>query len=427
MYSLARMVMKLGAIVSGSDREISQRTERLKSLGVEIFIGHSADNVNCDLVVYSHAIDEGNPEIQRAIEKNIPRISRDRLLGALMFDYKRRIGVSGSHGKSTTTAILDQIFYYANLDPTTLSGADLPFGDSMREGGRELLIYEACEYRDSFLSFSPTISVGLNLEMDHPDYFASLEQIKTSFEKALGRASEFAAICGDDQNLYEISKKLPCRRVTFGFDGRNDYRFFITDFGRVGFVFSLFKKDTYVADFRLNIPGSFNVLNAAAAITVALECGIDAETVKYAISDFSGIPRRLQQIGLFRGKPIYYDYAHHPSEIRQAINALRLLVDGRLAVVFKPHTYTRTKALWEDFCLSLSLADLTIITDIYAAREEPIEGVSGENLARAIGDSAVYCKDEYVSLLLGKCSFDGVVLMGAGDMEYIKNSLTINN
>ena len=423
MYSLARLVINKGAAVSGSDRESSLRTERLSRMGAQICIGHSADNVvGKDLVVYSHAIDKENPELACAERLGIPSVGRDRLLGALMLDYRRRIGVSGSHGKSTTVAILDRIFSYAGANPTVLSGAELPFGDSMREGGDELLIYEACEYRDSFLRFSPTVALGLNLELDHTDYFESLSAIKASFAKALGRASDLAIICGDDPNLRDILSEFNCRQLTFGFGAGNDYRYFITNFRQGGFDFSLSRFGGEIYRFSLNIPGSFNVMNAAAAITVAVELGIDFETISSAISDFPGIARRLQYVGDFHGSSVYYDYAHHPTEIRAAIDALKSSSAERIAVVFKPHTYSRTKALWEDFCGALSMADSLIVTEVYAAREEPIEGISGQSLADAI-DGAIFCHDGMVREILSKLSCDKIILMGAGDMEMIKNSI----
>lgn len=423
MSSLARLAMKRGVSVSGSDREQSSHTRTLSESGAKVFIGHDSQYVpGADLVVHSHAIDDDNPELAEARRLSIPVITRADLLAAMMLDYKGRIGVCGSHGKSTTVAMLDAIFSRAGCEPTTLSGAELPFGDPMRYGEGDLLIYEACEYRDSFLRFYPTISVGLNLEMDHPDYFRSINQLKTSFAKALGRASKLAVISGDDPNLRDIKEKIRQKTTTFGFCEWNDYRYFVTSLGRGACSFTLTRFGQKVGEFKLNIPGSFNLSNAAAAITVALEYGLDPTAVAEAIADFRGIPRRLERIGDFCGREVYYDYAHHPTEIFSAINALKSVVRGRLCVVFKPHTYSRTAALWEDFCSALSLADELIVTDIYPAREEPIDGISSENLADSIG-RAVYLPDDRVAEKIKQINCKAVVLMGAGDMESIKNSL----
>ena len=416
----------MGAIVSGSDREFSHRTDSLAKLGAEIFKGHSEHNFDrADLVVFSHAIDENNPELVAARKRLIPTITRADLLGCIMLDYKRRIGVCGSHGKSTTVAMLDAIFSRAGCEPTTLCGADLPFGSPIRKGKRDIMIYEACEYRDSFLRFLPTISLGLNLEMDHPDYFKSLDHLKTSFAKAIGKAADRRIIFGDDQNLWEIKQKIKQNVITFGFSEKNDYRYSITSYRSGGSSILLSRHGQDVQSFDLNIPGSFNISNAAAAITIALEYGLDVNKVSAAISDFSGIDRRLQYIGEFYGRAVYYDYAHHPTEISAAINALRSFALGRLCVVFKPHTYSRTAALWNDFCASLSLADDLIITDIYAAREEKIDGITAENLARSI-DGAIYLQDDLVAEKIRRTNCQSVVLMGAGDMEGIKNSLLGN-
>lgn len=423
MYSLARLVMNMGVSVSGSDREASSRTEMLSTLGAKIYIGHSEDNIgSADLVVYSHAISDDNAELLAAGKTSVPTVSRALLLGALMLDYRCRIGVSGSHGKSTTVAMLDAIFSRAGCEPTTLCGADLPFGDPMRVGEKSLLIYEACEYRDSFLRFCPTISLGLNLEMDHPDYFTSLDHLKTSFAKALGRATNLALISGDDQNLRDISKRIGQRALTFGFGQENDYRYSITSYKRGGSCLSLSRYGVNVGEFEINLPGSHNLHNAAAAITVALEYGIDVETVADAISDFRGIPRRLEYLGEYSGREIYYDYAHHPTEIASAINALKSITYGRLCVVFKPHTYSRTAALWSEFCSALSLADEVIITEIYPAREDPIPGITAERLASDI-KGAIFLPDNAVREKIRHIDARAVVLMGAGDMEEIKNSL----
>ena len=423
MSSLARLVKDFGTSVSGSDRESGQRTRALADSGAQIFIGHNERNViGASLVVYTHAIEDENPELSFARANSIPTITRADLLGTLMLDYKGRIGVAGSHGKSTTVAMLDAIFSHAGCEPTTLSGADLPFGDPMRRGQGDLLIYEACEYRDSFLRFSPTIALGLNLEMDHPDYFKSLDHLKSSFTKALGRASVRTVISGDDHNLRDIKPKIKQSVTTFGFSEGNDYRFFIDSYRQGGFSFSLTRFGQEVGSFDLNIPGGFNLSNAAAAITVALEYGLDIKKVAEAIADFRGIPRRLEYLGEFFSRAVYYDYAHHPTEISSSINALKSFTRGRLCVVFKPHTYSRTAALWNDFCSALSLADSIIITDIYPAREEPINGITAENLAKSI-DGAIYLPDSLVIEGLKHQNCQTIALMGAGDMEVIKEGL----
>lgn len=424
MYSLARLANNLGATVSGSDRESSPRTDILSSLGMEIFIGHRSENLSdAGLVVYSHAIDEDNPELIYAREHNIPTVSRAEYLGAMMLEYKWRIGVSGSHGKSTTTAMLDAIFAHSGAMPTTLSGADLPIGDPMRLGSSDLLIYEACEYRDSFLRFTPTVSIGLNLDLDHTDYFPDIASLRESFLRAFNRAEELVILSGDDPNFKKIIPKISTKVITFGRSKGNTYRYDITGFCEGNFAFDLYKFENKIGSFKLHLPGAFNLHNATAAIATATELGIDIDLIHEAVSAFRGIPRRLELIGRVFGRDVYYDYAHHPTEIGASITALRGLNCGEITVVFKPHTYSRTKSLWNEMCRSLSLADHVVLTDIYAAREEPIPGITSENLARDIGESAAYVKDNNAAEYIMKNTKGAIVLMGAGDLTEIKNQL----
>lgn len=424
MYSLARLTHQLGASVSGSDREENLRTNELSLLGSDISIGHLPENTEgADLVVYSSAVSDRNPELARAREQGIPAVSRAEYLGALMLDYSGCIGVSGSHGKSTTVAMLDNVFTHARVNPTVLSGAELPTGQPFKIGSRGLLIYEACEYKDSFLKFSPTISIGLNLELDHTDYFESLDQLKRSFTKALGRAKRFALINGDDVNLRSIIPKLRCNIITFGSGEKNDYRYSITSFREGGFDFTVSRFGSVIGEFSLNIPGAFNVHNATAAIVAALEYGIDVESISESISLYRGIACRLQLIGHRFGRPVFCDYAHHPTEIAASINALKMHTGRPLTVVFKPHTFSRTAAFWGEFCSSLSLADYAVITDIYPAREDPMEGITASRLAEDIGSGAIYSTDENIINTVDTHTEGSIVLMGAGDFGRTKETI----
>ena len=424
MYSLARLTLTCGARVSGSDREESDRTRELLLLGAKVHIRHKPENVNnVDLVVYSHAISADNCELVSAREQSIPTVSRAEYLGAMMLEYKCRIGISGSHGKSTTVAMLDCIFSYAGSDPTTLSGSDLPIGTPIRKGSKGLMIYEACEYKDSFLRFSPTISVGLNLELDHTDYFDGIDALKNSFTKALGKASRFALINGDDENLTYIKDGINTTVITFGSGEQNDYRYSITSFREVGFEFTLSRYGSVIGSFELNIPGVFNVYNAAAAIIIALEYGIDVTTACEAISRYRGISGRLEFIGKRFGRLVFYDYAHHPTEILASINAIKQLTRQPITLIFKPHTFSRTKALWNEFCEALSAADYLILTDIYPAREEPMEGISSSHLASDIGGTARYYRDDMVLSAIDHSTTGTIVLMGAGNLDKIKKEI----
>lgn len=423
MYSLARLTLSLGVAVSGSDRTKSDRTEKLCELGARIFYEHSPQNItSASLVIYTHAVGEDNPELKTAIEQGIPVISRAELMGIMMRSYLNRIGVSGSHGKSTVTAMLECIFSRAGKDPTVLSGADLTSGEPFRIGAYEYMLYEACEYKDSFLHFSPTVTVGLNLELDHTDYFPDISSLKKSFTKALGRATNFALICYDDLNLRSIISKIKSKVLTYGSDERADYRYAITSFGHGEYEFSLLKHGEFIGDFCINIPGAFNVSNAVCAIAIALEFGINKGLIVEAIASYKGISRRLEYLGKRWGRAVYYDYAHHPTEIAASINALRELRGGPITVVFKPHTFSRTRSLWQSFCESLVLSDYLILTDIFPAREEPIPGITSENLAMKI-PGAIYCRDDDVSYAVDSMTSGTILLMGAGDLEKVKKDV----
>ena len=426
MASLAELSIISGATVSGSDRSLGERTQHLVNMGAHIYAGHSGENVaeNTDILVYSNAISEENPELQKAAELGIQSLSRARFLGSLMLDYACKIGVSGSHGKSTTTAMIDAIFSLAGRNPTTLSGEDLPMVKSpLRVGGKDTLIYEACEYKDAFLMFSPSIAVALNLEMDHVDYYKDEKALKNSFVKALSLASGFVLLNEDDENLFKIEKRISSRVITFSANRNSDYHYEILSFAPGGYSFSIKKMGKTLGIFRLPILGAFNVTNAAAAAIVAIECGIPTPIIAEALKSFGGVKRRLEHIGTHHGRHLIYDYAHHPTEIRASINTIRMAYPGEITVIFKPHTFTRTEYFWRDFVGALQLADHVVVTDIYPARERPIAGVSSEKLAQAIGPRAIYSKENELLSAIDLHTYGTIILMGAGDLEDIKSKL----
>lgn len=424
MYSLARLALDLGCSVSGSDVRESGRIAALRELGATVSIGHSKENLkDADLVVCTLAISDDNPELLAAQSRGIPLITRASFLGAMMLSYRYRIGVSGSHGKSTTTAILDAIFRAAGRDASILSGSDLPDGEPIRLASKDTLIYEACEYKDSFLRFSPSVLIALNLEYDHTDYFPSITALRESFLKALSRTDKAIVNC-DDENLSRIIRKIKTDVVTYGQSDEADYKYAITSFHDSGYDFTLSKSGKLIGSFRVNLVGVFNVSNAAAAVVAALESGISAEIVADGLSRFSGISRRLEHVGDRYGRQVFYDYAHHPTEIRCAIDAVRMLYGDSVTVIFAPHTYTRTKSLWDGFISSLGLADYVALLDVYPAREEAIEGVNSAALAREIGKRAVYLSERELLSYIDKSTYGSIIVMGAGDMEKIKDFIT---
>ena len=426
MASLARLSIISGAEVSGSDRYLGENTHILASMGAKIMAGHNSENIpeNTDLIVYSNAISESNPELAYAIESGIPAVSRPRFMGAMMQQYRRKIGISGTHGKSTTTAMIDAIFTLAGKNQTTLAGEDIPcVGSALRVGSKDDLIYEACEYKDAFQMFSPTIAVALNMEMDHVDYYKDEKSLKNSFVMALSKATDFALINEDDENLFKIKKRIATKVITFGSNDISDYRYSILSFGDGSYTFSLTKHGKIIGIFKISLMGSFNVINACAAAIVAIECGINVKVIIEALRSFGGVKRRLEPVGNHSGRAVIYDYAHHPTEVRNSINAVRGAYGEGVTVVFKPHTFTRTEYFWREFIQALSMADYVVLTDIYPARENPIFGVTSENLAKAIGPKAIYAKDSEILSVIDHNTYGTIIVMGAGDLADVKRML----
>ncbi|MCD8003547.1 MAG: UDP-N-acetylmuramate--L-alanine ligase [Clostridia bacterium] len=442
MCSLASITDSLGYEVSGSDRAASHVTERLKAEGITVHIGHAAENAeNADVLVYTLSIPVGNPEYTCAGERGIPRISRADYLGWLMHDCGVRLGVSGMHGKSTVTSMCASILISAGVNPTISSGADIhELGCSYRAGGREYFLYEACEYKDSFLSFYPTTAVILNIDMDHPDYFTDIDMVKSSFAACLSRVRDTAVVNYSDKNVREVIRdgNYSCKIVKFGTSldeglmPREEYDVFADNIklSAHGSEFDLYFCGEPLGTITLHEAGLHNVSDAAAAAAASLNVGIDVLHVKEGLSRFRGAARRMEHMGVTEsGADVYLDYAHHPTEIAATLRAAKLS-GGHLTVIFQPHTYTRTKALFDKFADALMIADTTAVADIYAAREDDIYGVSSEMLAHAVrerGGNAVWSGEldgeggEFARLAAYAESRAGegdvIIVMGAGDID----------
>lgn len=428
MSALAELSCDLGYRVSGSDLCESEHTARLSARGIPVTVGHSPRLArDADLVVYSHAVPDCDPELAAAMEAGVLTVTRAEYMGALMPRYGCRIGISGTHGKSTTVALTEAILTAAGEQPTVLSGASLSSTSSpYLKGGEGILLYEACEYRDSYHHFRPTVAVALGIELDHTDYFPDIASLRRSFTAALSRASDLVVLNSDDENLEAIAADVGVKQVSFGSRHTADYQYLVTSFSERGYGIRLLRRGEPVGDFHTPLLGVFNLTNVTAAIVTSLELGIPTEHISRAVSAFRGIPRRLELIGDYRGRPLYYDYAHHPTAVAASVNALRPISKDGITVVFRPHTYTRTAHLWEDFRAALSLADSVIVTDVYPAREQPIPGVSAPRLAAAIGPRATYAPPNEIESLL-RHTRGTVVLMGAGDLEGVKRELLDKN
>lgn len=422
MSSLAEIALLRGTRVGGSDRAESSATEKLREKGAHIVIGHYPESVHgYSLIVYTAAIPKTSPELTKAQRLGIPMLTRSEYLGKLMQNYKVRIGVSGTHGKTTTTTLLAHIALSAKLDPTVLNGAlsNTLQGAAYRIGANDTLFcYEACEYKASFLDFSPTTAIVTGVELDHTDFYRDLDHMIALFKESI-QGAKIAVINRDDEGARAAAENFSGKKVFFSVKERANYYAEDITFDEKGSRFTLvIGEKRYPAN--LPLLGIFNIQNALAAVAASVENGVDPAVAIASLASFEAPDRRFHTV--YRGKfLIADDYAHHPSEIEATLKGARALVSrgGRLITVFQSHTYTRTHDLFEGFCSALSLADLIFMPDIFAAREINTVGVSSEKLCRAIGDKAEYIESfEAIAEKLYEIAKEGdvIITMGAGDV-----------
>lgn len=427
MSSLAHIAYERGYKVGGSDKTKTALTERLQNCGIDVKYGHNADNIKgYDAVVYTVAIASDNPELVYAKENGLPCISRADFLGYIMSGYTHRIGVSGMHGKSTCTSMLAHLFISADKDPTVMSGVELAeMNGAYRIGKTDNFVFEACEYMDSFLSFYPSIAVILNIEMDHVDYFHSIEQIKNSFSAFAGKTlvgndDKTIVVNYDDERVYQISKEYGGKVVSVGIKSTGaDFRAINISYQCGHPQFDVLKHGKFVCRINLAVAGEHNIYNALAAYAVADTCGIPAEEIKIGLESFTGAKRRMEFKGKVNGADVYDDYAHHPTEVRSTLEGVAKMGYERVWCVYQPHTYSRTAELAGDFAVSFDCADRVIMADIYAAREVNTYGISSKRLADMIGEKAEYI-DSFAGIAKklreNVSRGDIVVVMGAGDI-----------
>ena len=428
MSALAHILLIRGYRVSGSDRTDSPIIDVLRKDGAEIFIGQSDKNItDPDLVVYTAAISDDNPELCAARNKGIETLERADFLGRLMLDYDMPISISGTHGKTTTTSMLTSVMLCAESDPTVLVGGELNLiGGNYRIGSRKYLVFEGCEYVDSFLKFNPYAAIILNIEADHLDYFSGIEQIKQSFNKFMKKVPKkgFVVINGDDPNVIEASKGVECEIITYGKNGEFSYENLEFDENGHG-IFDVMHNGENLAKIHLSVGGTHNVSNALAVFAAAYRFGIDPETIARGISGFNGTKRRFEYKGEFNGAKVFDDYAHHPTEISATYDIAEKMPHNKIRVVFQPHTYSRTNALFDDFVKALSRFDDVIVTDIYAAREKNTIGISSKSIADKIENALYIPEFSEISEHLKATAEpnDIVITMGAGTITDLSKLL----
>lgn len=434
LSALARLLKSQGAIVRGSDEHSSEVTQALKADGVKVFIGHNKNNVHgSDIVVYTSAISFDNPEYKEAIRSNIQIMSRAQLLGEIASCYKSVIAVCGSHGKTTTTSIISNIFHGSNtIADAHIGGISVNHKSNVviREGA-SIFITEACEYKDNYLTLRPMVEVVLNIGLDHVDFFSDIDEIKRSFLSFSNNVSMGGTLIinYDCKNCDFIRKETSTEKtiITFSIHNKNA-NYYLSNIKKncIGYTFDV-NGAASIKGCRLNISGKHNLYNALASIVVALMYGIDTNCIKNGLATFKGVSRRYEHIGEINGAKVISDYAHHPDEIKKVISAAREECVGKVYAVFQPHTYSRTKHLWADFITSLIKADNVVLYPIYPAREKSMMGVTSKRLAydiRQLGKPCYYADDllllrTYLSYFVKK--EDLVLILGAGDIDRFRN------
>jgi len=387
MSGIAEVLLNLGYEISGSDLVSTEITKRLDEMGAAIHRGHEASHIgNADVVVTSTAVRADNPEILAAHRRNVPVIPRAEMLAELL-KIKFSIAVSGSHGKTTTTSIVATLLAHGGLDPTMVIGGKLAsIGSNARLGDGDVIVAEADESDGSFLKLTPCLAVITNIDREHLDHYRDIEEIREAFLRFANTVPFYGStiLCIDDSHTREILPRIKRKIVTYGLAEQADYRAEDIVFSGSASRFSLFHLGILLGSVKLNVPGLFNVYNALAATAVAREMELTFPVIREGLQHFKGVQRRLEVRGEAQGVTVVDDYGHHPTEIRATLAAARQVWPGRIIVVFQPHRYTRTQALFQEFLSAFTDADSLIITDIYPAGEDPIPGVTSEALCEAI-------------------------------------------
>lgn len=428
MCPLAEILNAEGFELSGSDMNEGETLDRIKSYGIPVYMGHKEENINgAELVVYSAAVKESNPERKAATEQNIPCIERSVMLGVLTRRYKRSIAVSGTHGKTTTTAMLSQILIGSGFDPSAIIGGKLPFiGGNSYVGQSDIIVCEACEYVDTFLQLNPFISIILNIDADHLDYFKNLDNIKKSFNKFASQTTGLLVINGDDKNTLDAVESIGIEKITFGFGENCDYRAVnISADKGVHEQFDLYCKGEKITDIKLIVPGKHNIYNALAAAATAHYLGATPKEISENLHKFGGVHRRFEILGTPCGITVADDFAHHPTELTATLNAAMNMGFNKVWAVFQPHTFSRTAMLLDDFAEALKIPDEAVISEILPVRETNTYNIHSADLGAKIPNSV--CLDTFEEITEYVCKNvkegDLILTMGGGNVYMCANMI----
>ena len=427
MSGLSRIMLQNGFKVTGSDRQSSHITEKLEALGITVFEGHSAENIEgADLIVHTAAVHNNNPEIVAAKANGIRTIDRAECLGAVMKLYKNAVGVSGTHGKTSTTAMISQVLIGSGFDPSAIIGGKLNFiGGNSYVGQSDIIVCEACEYVDTFLQLTPYVSVILNIDADHLDYFKTFENIKRSFNKFANQTTKALIFCGDDEACHEALGDVPLEKITFGFKNSNDYYAENIVSQGMNQSFDLMHKGEKLATVKLIVPGRHNIANALAAAATAHYFGATGAEIAENLQKFAGVHRRFEVLGTPCGITVADDFAHHPTELTAVLNSAMNMGFKKVRAIFQPHTYSRTALLLEDFASALSIPDEAIISEILAVRETNTYNIESRDLGAKIPTAKCIDTFEEITEYIKENAREGelVLTMGGGNVYMCANMI----
>lgn len=421
MCPIAEILHSEGFEITGSDVFESDTLERIRSYGIPVHMGHRGENIKgAQLVVYTAAVKQDNPELVAAKEQGIPAIERSVMLGMVARRYQNSIAVSGTHGKTSTTAMLTQILINGGKDPTAIIGGKLPFiGGNGRVGASENMVCEACEYVDTFLQLTPAISIILNIDADHLDYFKDLEHIIHSFHRFAGQTSRLLVVNGDDANTRKAIEGLSLPVLTFGLGENNDYRAVnISAHAGVKEQFTLSYRGEPLTDITLSVPGKHNIYNALAAAAAAHYLGVAPDDIAFSLHQFTGVHRRFEILGDLHGITVADDFAHHPTELKATLTAAMQMGFQQVWAVFQPHTFSRTFLLLNDFAEALSIPDHAVISEILPVRETNTYGIYAKDLADKVPGSVWFKTFEEITDYVTQKAQPGdlILTLGGGNI-----------